>query len=828
MKIVNFKTEYSINPLGLSSLRPRFTWEYGGENIEKQVSYRIIVSSTENGKGDLWDSKTVKSHETVNIEYEGIKLQSRQEAFVTLICKTGSKKTLIKTAKFEMGLLYDNGYYDWWGQYVGSSALCQGSSVYMRNEFTLLDKPVKKMRLYLIAIGYHELYINGKKVSNRVLAPSQTDYSVRIPYITYDITNYVKSGINSIGLEIGYGFAGRRNARFQLYGTYVDGEEFNHACCIGTTWIKGGATLLNSVYGGETFDNGFYEEFKGWNEPNFPSNEDNGWLYTTNEIERGVCIPDLIEPIIVKEVLKPVKINKISKNETVYTFPENVAGWCRIKVKGEAKSQIKINYSELLKNNRDLDTLNYRSAKSEDVFILSGKGIEEYAPKFTYHGFNYAKITVTGKAEILDVTAEVVYNDVEKVGEFSCSNETLNKLHKIAVRTETNNLHSIMTDCPQRDERFGWLNDLSSRIYQTVNNFDMAKMFDKISQDIMDEQMEGGEIGDTAPFKCGGMPADPVDISYLLLGDFSYKYYGNKRLIERQFKSYKKWLDFLIKNCKNSVYYKSGIGDWVIPKPYINERIPNDYIATCYIVWYIRLIIKFAKILGLDKEATKYLKLEKRFINSVINNYYDKKTCNFSNGSQSANAIALSLNLVPKEDIEKVKKNLINDIVNKNYHSSCGNQGYRHLFSVLGDNGYIDDIIKILTNPEYPGWGYMLNNGATTVWERWEKEVTTSMHSFNHPMFSAYDMIFYKYLGGIRISEDAYAFNKVTINPLIPKDVDFVNCSFKTIRGKIQSNWKKIDNKVEFSIKIPYGIQAEFVYKDVVKPLFYGEYKFTI
>lgn len=812
MKITCLKTEYLTDPIGLMTPNPRFSWSYEGDDPAEQKSCRILVSASHYGESDLWDSGMILTAETVNIEYRGKALGSSGQAFVTVHTTDVQGRTYEATGSFEMGLLEPDGYIDWQGQWLGNNALSDSSTYLIRHEFVLKEKPIKRARIYLASTDYHILYVNGEQVDPRLLAPSQTDVTKRVAYITYNVTDFLHGGTNCLGIRIGQGWSGQKLAIAQIFCEYRDGEIFTHGSGAGPNeWsIKSTPSLHSSIYAGERYDPNLAKEIEGWTKPGFRAKRTDGWSFTNWSISRALKVPDLLEPIGVVATYQPIEKVPISPTVTVYHFPKNIAGRCRILITGETGSRISLRYAEMLKENGEIDQTNLGTSRSTDTYVLQGCGTEDYVPTFTWHGFSYVQAETEGNVTLLAIEAEHIRNTVESVGYFHSSDDDLNALHQMAVQTESNNLLSIMSDCPQRDERMGWLNDMTPRLYQTVNNFNMALFFDKVSKDILDEQLPvRGQIAETAPFKSGGQPADPVCISYLLLGWFSYRYYGNTRLIREHYESYKKWVNFLLEESPGYICNYSNVGDWVSPSLYDEEKVDKLYVSTAYVIWHLKLMAYFAGLLNKEEDRAYFDSQVQKCTGAIISRYYDEETANFDKGSQAANAMALSIGFAPKKDRERILHNLAEDVMKKGYHSTSGNQGYRHLFSALGDAGYADLLVKVLKNPDYPGWGFMLKNGATTVWERWEKDVTTEMHSFNHPMHGSYDLLFYQYLGGITVSDDAYACNKIHIHPSFVPELDFVDCSLQTIRGKIVSSWKRVNEHIEYTLVIPQGAKAK-------------------
>ena len=802
-KIKELRTEYRVNPLGIFTKNPRFSWAFSDDTSEEQVAYSITVLC----RGEkVWDTGRVESSECINITYNGEELKSA-EIYSVLLCVYSKTDCYEITGTFETALLND---YDWTGSWTGSNAVFTDTTTVIRKVFAIEDKLVSRARVYLLGIGYHELYINGKKVGDEFLAPSNSDYTKSLYYKTYDITNYLMVGYNTIVIELGYGWYGKKSLLLQMFAEYSDGTEYIDRSSLDGMWrVGGGAITRNNVFGGETHDNTLLEKIGDYHTVDFNAEWNNGWMFSFHQLaESGKIRADQTDPIRITEEFKPVSVNKVG-NDFVYNFGQNLAGWVELKAKGERGTKISMRFAEGLKEDKTVNQLNLRTATCLDELILAGNGEEVFNPKFTYHGFQYMQLSIEGNAEILSVVAKHVHNDVKQTGEFFCSDEALNKLHKNVLYTELNNLHSIMTDCPQRDERIGWLNDLSSRAYQNIVNFDLSRMIPKILQDIKDTQDKNGAIADTAPFLAGTRPADPVCASYILYGRLAYRYYGDNRVLEEYYDSYKAWVNCLMTYQKDYIIELSYYADWVVPECYLDTRSTPAYFSTAYLYWQLKLMAEIAGILGKAEDEKQYKQMSEDCATAINNKWFNKDLICYDNNSQAANSLAVSLGFAPENIKAKLIEHIKTDVINRGYHSTSGNQGYRHFFYVMGEAGETQLILNVLKNPEYPGWGYMLENGATTIWERWEKTMQMEMHSFDHPMFGSFDGIFYHYLAGIKIDDNAFACDKLTIKPHWNNHLTEVKASIDTVRGKISCEWRKLTDKVEVCLKVPFTASAK-------------------
>lgn len=808
VKIQVIKIDHRLSPLD-ASLTPEFSWEYGEASNGAIKGYRLLVASSQTllgaNEGDLWDSSFVESDLSFGIAYEGKPLKSRSRYFVKVIVIDGDGDTFESTSSFETRIL-DN---EWLGSWIGAPVTWNGGALAIRR--TLEDfggKKIKKARAYIAGIGYNEFYVNGTKMSDSVLDPGVSDYDKRVFYTTYDITSSLMGKGDVVGVLLGYGWYGNRKLRAQFYVDFEDGTTYEaHSFCNYGWWFSHTPITSNSIYSGEHYDARIEDEYPGgFSSPKLKGDYNSHWFGGIHiQPVPGKLLPQEINPIRVLGSYPSEIIKEFSNEDKVYDIKQNIAGWCQIVVKGQRGAVVTLRHAETLKGDGHIDQTNLRTAEAKDVYILKGEGEETYAPRFTYHGFRYVEVTIEGKAEVLSLVGLHVHSDNKKVGAFECSDEKINKLHKMAVITEENNETSILTDCPQRDERFGWLNDVSTRVFQTCYNFEMDRFFNKVDQDISLAQDELGGITDTAPYYTGGRPADTTSLSYLLLARESYRYYGDKSTAKENYAGHKKWVDFLLSRSKNFIMDYYYYADWVSCDNYPDAKSDGICISSYFLYWHLVVLSELAKIVG-QKEDEKHYSHLAALSREALNEKYLKGD-HYHEGTQCEDAMALSLGLCPKENEDKVYAHLKQSIIDHDYHLTTGNQGYRHVMYELAERGDIDLLLKVLKNPTYPGWGFMLENGATTVWERWEKENQAMMNSFDHPMFGSYDATFYRFLAGIKIND--IASNDIEIAPKIPSDMEHASGSIKTVRGTLKSGWIKKGHNIVYTITVPLTMKVK-------------------
>lgn len=837
-KIISPKVDYSTNPIGIENKRPCFMWNYALENDLKQLSYRIIVTSNPvplyTSEIVMWDSGKVESDASLGVMYEGAELERGKRYYWKVITETTKGNAESELSFFEMSLDQSEWQPYWLScPFVNDgSAICFRRNIVIPKEFA--DLKIILAEAYIANIGCHELYVNGKRIGDAFMNPVISDYDKVVYYNSYDITDAIVNGNNGIGILAGNGWSGQ--PRFmaiikvffengKIYEIKTNNEE--------RKWTAREAPIVhNSIFNGETYDAHREETVEGWSEYGTRFLLHNGWYFTkTNEMLPTTCIrPQRIEEILAIDELKGFEVGRIGSS-IIYDFGKVFTGREVVTVNSRSCSKITMECAEVLNTEGDIDKGSLRNARNTDVFISVGECTRTYMPHFAYRDFRYMKVTVEGDMVVLSVKAQVLKTAAKKTGSFECSDDFLNDLHRLSVNTEACNQIGILSDCQQRDERMGWLNDLTSRIYATSNNFDMLQMYRKITDDMAFTLSREGAIRDTAPYYLGNSVADPVSVSFLLIGKFSYDYYGDRSVIEKHYSNYRKWVEYLTSNTVDGVLSLGIYGDWcpaisVIPTndTRFNKGLPISVISTMYLKWYYDLMHEYASILGNTEDEEKYERLSKQTKNIINENFFNPNKACYCENIQAGNAIALSLDITEAGNREQVLQAIIDDIEKRDYHMTCGNQSYRHLIGVLADAGRNDIVVQLLRQKDYPSIGYMLVNGATTIWERWECEISATepnMHSYCHPMFGSYDYWFYNYLSGIHIkASETYAFK---IMPCFVDGIDCVNTAIETVYGNVGIEYTCHEGYVDVNVEIPSNTKAELVLNG--KPIMIGSGK---
>jgi alpha-L-rhamnosidase len=829
--------EYSKNPLGIDVNYPRFSWKskYNKRN-KNQKAYQILVSRKKSllykNIADMWDSSIVESNCSVNVNYEGKKLKSKEIYFwkVRIWDSEGDVSPYSKISNFELGLLNCK---EWRADWITTTIKSVNASPIFRKDFRL-DKEVKHARAYISGLGYYELRINGKKVGNNVLDPSWTEYGKRVLYTTYNIDNYINKGNNTVGVLLGTGWwlsvlnCVGKPPQFimQINIVFNDGEEKNIVTDNKSGWLTCLSPIVfNSIYDGEVYDARLEKE--EWDTPGYNIVNDNDWTTpVTIDSPGGIIASQMLEPIEVLKEIKPIKITNPEQGLYVYDLGQNIAGWVKLIVEGPRGTKIILKYSEVLYKNGKVNQENLRSAKAKDIYILKGDDKEIYEPRFTYHGFRYIQVeNFPGEPNKNNIIGKVVASSVEKIASFKCSNRLLNKIYKNIIWTLIDNRHSVPTDCPQRDERMGWLNDATTRAEGEIYNFNMARFYTKWLDDISDTQgKETGAIADTAPFVWLNKPADPVCSCYIIIPWLMFLNYGDKRILTNHYEGIKKWVNYLESQSIDNIINFGVFGDWAPPiKEGVKEgnlselgnnaiasNTPIELVSTGYFYLNTLIISKIAHILKKYDEENIFLEKLEHIKNSFNSKFFNYETNNYGSGNQACNILPLFLDLVPEKHKQSVINNIIKNIIEvEDYHISTGNQCTKYLIENLTDYGYIDLVYKIVTQVSYPSWGYMIKKGASTIWERWEYNTGFGMNSHNHPMNGSISSWFFKGLAGICTEYNTNEGNIFLIKPNIPKGLNYVNSKIKTILGNIVSNWKFENSVLNLSIEIPFNSKAK-------------------
>jgi len=804
----DLRVEYLTNPLGVDVAKPRFFWKNRhSERGQSQTAFELIVSSSPSADtGDMWESGKISSDSSIQIVYGGKPLASNRTYYwkVRIYDSEDKASPWSEVARFDTGLLAPS---DWKGQWIGSDGL-------LRREFILPEEP-RRARAYIAGLGYYELRLNGRKVGNHVLDPGWTNYKKRVLYATYDVTRLLRKGKNAIGVMLGQGWYKSRALMFELYVEDASGNVTEiHS---DSSWQTArGPIVEDSIYHGETYDARL--EQPGWDRPDFaaPAAATPAGWHPASLVEGpgGVLSSQMMPAIQVIETIVPLTMTNPAPGVYVFDLGQNISGWAQLRVNGPAGTDIRLRFSELLYDNGLINQENLRSARAEDHYILRGDGATEvWEPRFTYHGFRYIEVTgFPGTPRLDSIRGRVVHTAVSPAGNFSASTQILNDIQHLILWGQKTNLHSIPTDCCQRDERMGWMGDAQVTAEEAMMNFDMAAFYTNFLRTIRDEQAADGSITDTVPHVWGQRPADPAwGTAYPLIAWYMYQNYGDRRLIEDYYDSLKKYVEFLRGKAENGLLKYSYYGDWVAI-----DKCPGSLVSTFYYYYDTKILADMARLINKTADAQAYDKLAGEIKTAFNREFFDPKTRHYG-PTQTANALPLFIGLATDKERGPAWSELFNDLVYEhNSHLTTGIIGTKYILDVLTSTGNSDLAYDILTKTDFPSYGYMLKNGATTLWEIWQQREGPSMNSHNHPMFGSIGAWFYRALAGINIAPDSEAYKKLVIKPQMVRDLTHASGSLSTINGEVSCAWSKGDRHVKLEAVIPVGSEA-LIYIPVFK-----------
>lgn len=937
IKLTSLTVEMQDGSQPLATAEPRFSWKYETEeNNVIQTEYRIIVASSEenarNGIGDLWDSKTVVSNQMLYIPYEGKKLKSRDccwwKVYTTVTYSRNDKSTKQKNINstnhpfnkstkilhlesdihhFEISLLSPGDWHAHWiGRDFDDDKLDGHTAIaarYLRKEFSLKEN-ISKARLYISGLGVYSAAINGGEVApDEWLKPTLSDYTRRIYFNAYDVTDLLfENDTNTVGviLEAGRFTTVRHDTNYlewcginhaahyglpqlllQLEVTYADGTTDTIVSGEGWRITNRGPIRKSNEFDGETYD--ARVDLGDWDVSGF---DDSHWEVAVVDYDRqnmyrediynprhrvareypvvtGSPLPDdyqrpdpmsLLTPqpnpnIKAQEYLTPVALFP-KGDKWILDMGQNMVG-VLISNLFDMRSgdTIIFRYAEILTEDSALYTDNLRSAECADRYIAAGeKGF--FHPMFTYHGFRYVEISglrYEPKAE--NFTGLVLSDEMPMTGSFECSDEIINAVYRNATWGIRGNYRSMPTDCPQRDERMGWTGDRTTGNYGESYIFNNHRLYAKWLQDFEDCQLENGSLSDVVPAYWRNYTDNMTwPGAFITVADMLYTRFGDIQPVQKHYDAMKRWMLHMKKYyLKNGILVRDTYGDWCVPPEspgLIHTRDTNRMtwpanLSTPYYVYYAGKMAHFADLLGRDDDAD-FFRNEITTVTVAYNaKYLDASTGRYDHNTVTANILPLAFGMVPDDNEskpplkinnstdqqinkstlkEKVFANIIDKTVNEfDGHVSTGVVGIQQLMRTLTEYGRGDLALKLATNDTYPSWGYMVRKGATTIWELWNGDTgDPSMNSGNHVMLLG-DLIiwYYEYLGGIRALVPGYS--TIQLKPYPIEGLDYVNCSYQSVSGLIESKWKRIksngknnsSDRFEWDILIPANTTAE-------------------
>ena len=843
VQVGNLRCEYRAAPAGIDVAQPRLSWIFRSADCgQRQTAYRLLAASSPEklagDQGDLWDTGEVASDRSIQVAYAGTALKSGMSVCwkVRIWDKDGKPSAWSRPATWTMGLLKET---DWHGKWIGldGTSPAPGGDAggrlparMLRREFEV-GKQVNRATLYVCGLGYHEVYLNGKKVGDDVLDPALSEYEKRVYYVTHDVTEQLRQGGNAIGVVLGNSrffaprskaFVGMRTFGYpklllQLNVEYADGSRMEVVSDEHWKLTADGPILANNDYDGEEYD--ARKEMPGWSCAGF---DGTSWQAARPVAAPGGKLAAQVMPAMrVTETIEPAAIRELKPGVYIVNMGQNMVGWCRLTVQGPKGTAVTLRHAETLQPNGNLYVANLRTARATDVYTLRGEGIEVYEPRFTYHGFRYVEVRgFPGKPTLAAIRGRVVHTALRPAGSFSCSNPLVNQIHGAIRWGVRGNYLSVPTDCPQRDERQGWQGDRAAESRGETYLFQGAPLYEKWMNDIQDTQRPDGNLCDVAPaYWPFYNPNVTWPSAYVVIPGTLYRQYADRRVLESHYASQKKWMDYHAQFIRDGITAKDSYGDWCVPPEKPNlvhsndpaRRTPGDLLATAYYVYDLRLMAGYAAILGRSDEARQLSVRADAMARAFQKKFFNAAAGQYGNGSQTSQVLPLAFGIVPPDLRQKVFAGLVENItVQRTGHMGTGLIGGQWLMGVLSDNGRPDLAYRLASNKDYPSWGYMIGRGATTIWELWNGDTgDPAMNSGNHVMLVG-DLTtwLYEYLAGIQSDPGQPGFKHVLMRPRPVGDLTFVKASHDSPYGTIRSAWEKAGVTFRWSITLPPNTTA--------------------
>ncbi|MCK6489292.1 MAG: glycoside hydrolase family 78 protein [Planctomycetes bacterium] len=812
------------SPFGIDATDLRFTWAVDGLPAGRQLAgWQVLVASTpallRPGAADCWDSG--RQAGAGPAAYAGRAPSSRARWWWTVRVwdDRGDAGAWAEPAAIEFGLLDQA---DWRAEWIGFIGDWPGAALGLRGRFRV-ERPLARATVYVCGLGLHELRLDGAKVGDRVLDPAPTGFDRRVLYVAHDLTARLPVGEHCLAVALGQGWHGAQRLRLQLHLDYADGG----SALVATggedwrAWQAGPlATGRNGLFFGEDHDATL--EPVGWDQPGqvdvagLPRTARWGHVMQV-EAPGGIMQAMACEPCRVVETCDPVAVTTPAAGAQVFDFGVNGAGWARLAVSAPRGTRLVLRFAEILHADGNVNQEPLYASRAADTFVCAGAPGETWEPRFTYHGFRYVQVEGIPEGASVALAARRVRSDAAVRGAFACGVPLLQRIHEMCLRTELANLHGMPTDCPQRAERMGWLNDLSGRADFALANVDLARVWRKWLDDVADTQDESGAVADTAPFRFGYRPACPVVMVPVYLPWLLHRHYGDLATVRRHLGTARRWVEFLDGRCRDDgLLHDSRWSDWAPPTgepglivdPY-PSTLPASLVSTAFLAFQWGVLARLAELAG-DRALAERARASAAGRRAALHRaHWDEAGGGFGPAQQAADAIPLGLGLVGPEREQRCFARLVASIARAGGRPATGNIATRLMLDTLARHGRNDLAIAMASREDYPSWGFMLAHGATTLWERWEGGSGGNMNSHDHPMLGAVDGWMHHHLAGLRVAEDACAADRLEFAPGLVAGCPWAESSLDTPRGRAALRWERAaDGRCRVQWTVPAGATA--------------------
>lgn len=826
LRAENLRCEYLAAPVGVDAARPRLSWCLSAppehDANRRQTAWQVTAGESAAAPDSLFDSGKVAGSQTNAVLYDGKPLRSHQRVFwrVRVWDENDAVSGWSETQCWSCGYL--NGETiggEWIGRPMPESSRQENRSypaaTYLRKEFVLARQPVRGV-VYFSALGIFEGHLNGRRLGDEYFLPGWTDYRQRAYVQAYDVSEQLTAGCNVLGgivadgwfrgniSNLGPGFYGwQTRLRAELVVFYPDGGTERIAS--DASWfVSTGPELEADMQHGETCDARL--AMPGWDAPGFDARN---WASAVTGSE---VAPQLSAyagaPVRVLAELPAVAVTEPKPGVKVFDFGQNFAGWARLKVSAAPGTQIELKFGEMLNADGTVYRENLRSARSCDVYICRGGGVEEWAPKFVYHGFRY--VEVTGWPADGELTGIVAGSDLPSAGGFECSNGLINRIFLNTLWGQKSNYFELPTDCPQRDERMGWTGDTQIFVRTGSYNQETARLFNKYIVDLVDAQQPDGAFPNMAPAPYADWWSPGWGEAGVIVPWTMYEFYADRQFLRISYEAMKKHIRFCLDQSEDGIMPDEGFGDWLA----IGEETPKSLIGTAYLARAADLTARSAAALDKPEEARQFRTLFER-LRAAFQRRFVASDGTVGSDSQTSYLLAICFHLLTPEQRQAAGEHLLAALARNGNRLATGFLGVNVLLPGLTAIGATALAYRLLQSREFPSWGYSIDQGATTIWERWNSYTLENgfgpveMNSFNHYAYGACVEWIYRVVLGIEPLEPG--FGRVRLRPQPGPGVEWAAGHYRSLQGLIGVSWRNREGAFELNLTIPVNTTASVV-----------------
>ena len=844
---VDLRCEYLKNPLGIDSTQPRLSWKLQAVPSARrglmQSAYQIQVASSEvslaSGNPEFWDSGKVDNDRDNLISYAGKPLQSRQVCWwrVRSWDQQGAPSQWSEPALWTMGLLAAGDWNARWIGINGGDETLPGDphtrlpARMLRREFDA-SKQIRRATIYASGLGFFDLYLNGSRIGDRIMDPALTDYSRLILYSTFDVTRQIQQGRNAVGAVLGNGrfYAPRAGdktpAKFRTFGyprlllqleiEYSDGTTQRVVSDENWKGTTDGPYRTNNEYDGEEYDARM--EIQSWGKAHFRAER---WSPVgIMSSPGGELHAQMLEPTRVTQVLQPVSIHQTTPGTYIVDFGQNFYGQVRLRASAPAGTVVKLREAYSLNPDGSLRTADNRSAQATDIYTFKGVGVETWSPRFRGQGFRRVEVTgLPGKVTASQFAGLVVGNSLDRVGTFDCSNLLLNRIYRNVRWGQRMFLRNGVPLDPDRDERQPWVGDPAKDSEGEAFNFNVAAYFSKWINDNFLDQKSDGQLGDVAPSYWEFFHDDDITWPSVvtIIPDWVYSFYGDRRILEANYDPMKKWVDYVVRQLKpDYTMDKSTYGDWcdtasMDGKGPDHGATSQALIGTAYSYLNVKLLARTAQRLGKPDDEKYYSDLAAKIRDGFNQRFFNSQTARYESATQTSYVLPLAFGLVPEDSRPRVIQNLVDDImVQHEGYSTVGLVGMQWLMEVLTETGHADVALTIATRTKRPSWGYMIAQGATTIWERYDMNTRDPGMNSEALLIQTGDVVtwLYQALEGINYDPEHPGFRNIVMHPRVVAGLTSAQGTLDSPQGTVSSSWQTQGGEFNWKIVVPPNATA--------------------